>query len=340
METAGKEGIKVIKLSIVVPCYNEQEALPQTTQSLLTVVHRLVKAQLISADSKIYYVDDGSADETWSYIEQISKTQVEIEGIKLSRNMGHQNALLAGLFSATGDIVVSIDADLQDDVDAIDKMIDAYNKGADIVYGVRDDRTTDSYFKKSTAEMYYKVLARLGVKIVYNHADYRLMSRRAINALKQFSEVNLFIRGLIPLLGYQSAIVYYARGVRVAGESKYPLKKMLSFAWEGVTSMSVVPLKFVTSVGAVVFLFSILFSLFIVGVKLMNFGVVPGWAEGWASTILPIYILGGIQILCIGILGEYLGKIYKEVKARPKYIIEHSTENNIPHNIQQSKDLS
>jgi len=312
---------KMITLSIVVPCYNEEEALPKTNDALLAFVKKRIAENKISDESRIYYVDDGSRDKTWACIEDYSRSSELVEGIKLSRNCGHQNALLAGLFSVPGDAVISIDADLQDDINAMGLMLEEFLSGVDVVYGVRIDRTTDSFFKRFTADLYYKILRKLGVEVVHNHADYRLMSRRAIEALKEFSEVNVYVRGLIPLVGFRSSLVFYKREPRTAGESKYPLRKMLSLAWQGVTSMSVVPLRFVTATGLVVFVLSILLSLFIVSVKLFTDRALPGWA----STVLPIYLLGGVQILCIGILGEYLGKIYLETKSRPRYTIEKIT---------------
>jgi polyisoprenyl-phosphate glycosyltransferase len=312
----------MIVLSVVVPCYNEQEVLPDTGDQLLGLLRTLTDAGKISPHSRIYFVDDGSRDKTWSLIEALSRKTPSVCGIKLSRNRGHQSALLAGLFTAAGDAIVTIDADLQDDIGAIGRMVDEHLAGSDIVYGVRDDRTADSFLKRFTAETFYKVLRTLGVEVIYNHADYRLMSRRAIEALKEYREVNLYVRGMIPLIGFRSSIVSYKRGIRAAGESKYPLSKMISLAWEGVTSMSVVPLRFVTSAGIIVFVLSIFLSLAVLAVRLYTDRAIPGWA----STVLPIYLLGGVQLLCIGILGEYLGKVYKEVKSRPRYTIEADTD--------------
>lgn len=308
------------ELSIVVPCYNEELVLAQTNSALLVLLRRLIDSGKVAESSCVYYVDDGSKDGTWPLIELLASQSAHVAGFKLSRNRGHQNALLAGLFSAPGDLLVSIDADLQDDIDAIERMVDENGLGSEIVYGVRDDRTVDSPFKRLTAETFYVLLSRLGVDVVYNHADYRLMTRRAVEALKDYREVNLFLRGIVPLIGFRSTVVAYKRGIRGAGESKYPLTKMLALAWEGVTSMSVVPLRFVTSVGAVVFALTVLLSLFVLAVRLFTDQALPGWA----STVLPIYLLGGIQILCVGILGEYIGKIYKEVKARPRFVLERA----------------
>lgn len=308
----------MIRIGIVVPCYNEEQVLHQTTERLAALLNRLIGSAKITENSSIYYIDDGSHDGTWALIEGLAIENVHIGGVKLSRNCGHQNALLAGLFTVPGDALISIDADLQDDVDAIEQMVDACIDGADIVYGVRDDRTTDTIFKRGTAHGFYRLLEALGVDIIYNHADYRLMTRRAIDALMDFHEVNLFLRGIIPLLGFRSAIVYYKRSERLAGKSKYPLRRMLSLAWEGVTSFSVMPLRIVTVLGAAIFVLTMLISVYIIGVRLFTNLAIPGWA----STVLPIYFLGGVQIVCVGILGEYLGKVYKEVKARPRYIVE------------------
>ncbi len=309
----------MIRLGIVVPCYNEEQVLRETTRRLLTLLDRLISAGLIAHNSRIYYIDDGSRDGTWSLIKIIAHENSQVGGIKLSRNCGHQSALLAGLYSVPGDAIVSIDSDLQDDVDTIEMMVNECINGADIVYGVRDDRTTDTYFKRETAQVFYRLMGLLGVETIFNHADFRLMTRRAIEALKGYREVNLFLRGIIPLIGFPSAKVTYTRGARVAGESKYPLRRMLSLAWEGVTSFSVIPLRIVTVLGTVIFALTVLMSLYVIGVRLFTNQAIPGWA----STVLPIYLLGGIQIMSIGILGEYLGKVYREIKARPRYTIEN-----------------
>ncbi len=309
-----------MNLSIVVPCYNEEEVLPETAKRLTGLLGRLQHSGKISENSKIYFVDDGSKDRTWEVIEALSGTYPAVHGLKLSRNRGHQNALLGGLFTAEGDALVSIDADLQDDIDAIEEMVDAYHEGYDIVYGVRKARTTDTPFKRATAEGFYKLMHLMGVDIVFNHADFRLMSRRAVEELKQYPEVNLFLRAMVPLIGYPSTQVYYDRAERFAGESKYPLKKMLAFAWDGITSFSVVPLRLITATGFIIFIASILISLWAVGIKLFTDDAVPGWA----STVLPIYFIGGIQVFSIGIVGEYIGKMYLETKRRPRFIIEKS----------------
>lgn len=308
----------MLRLGIVVPCFNEEPVLRGTTQRLLALLARLEGSGKITGGSRIYYVDDGSRDDTWALIEDLARETGRVGGVKLSRNRGHQNALLAGLFTVPGDAIVSIDADLQDDPNAIEAMLDECLGGKDIVYGVRDDRTSDTAFKRGTAHAFYRLMAALGVDLVYNHADFRLMTRRAIEALRGYDEVNLFLRGITPAIGFPSATVRYARSRRVAGDSKYPLRRMLSLAWEGITSFSVTPLRIVTVTGALIFALTVLMSLYVVGVRLLTDRAVPGWA----STVLPIYLLGGIQILCIGILGEYLGKVYSETKRRPRYIVE------------------
>lgn len=307
-----------IRLGVVVPCYNEQEVLPETNRRLRALLSSMESQGLITADSQVCYVDDGSADTTWSLIESLAAGDSRIHGIKLSGNRGHQNALLAGLFSVEADAIVSIDADLQDDVSAIEEMVRHFIGGAEIVYGVRSERTTDTMFKRSTAVGYYKLLRKFGVKLVHNHADFRLMGRRAIDALKQYSEVNLFLRGIVPMLGYRTETVYYARAERFAGESKYPFRKMLAFAIEGITSFSVVPLRLITMLGFAISLFSFLMIIVVIYGRYFTHNLIPGWA----SSVVPIYFLGGIQLLCIGILGEYVAKIYLETKARPRYFIE------------------
>jgi glycosyltransferase involved in cell wall biosynthesis len=308
----------MISLGVIVPCYNEELVLPETTLRLSAMVDRLIAQRQIAEDSRIYYVDDGSTDRTWELIEALSRDDPHVAGIKLSRNRGHQNALLAGLFTAPGDALISMDADLQDDIDAIGRMIDELANGAEIVYGVRESRDSDSHFKRFTAESFYRLMTLVGVDLVYNHADYRLMSRRAIEALKEFREVNLFLRGVVPLIGFRSALVYYKRAKRFAGQSKYPFKQMVAFTLEGVTSFSVTPLRLIPSLGALVFVATILMSVYVLAARFLTDATVPGWT----STVLPMYLLGGIQLFCIGIIGEYLGNIYKEVKSRPRYIIE------------------
>jgi polyisoprenyl-phosphate glycosyltransferase len=305
-------------LAIVIPCYNEEAVLPETRRRMVAVIRSLVKAAKISADSLIYFIDDGSRDGTWPLVEQFALEDGHVVGVKLSRNRGHQNALLAGLFTAEGDAVVTIDADLQDDISAISEMVDRFIGGAEVVYGVRRKRDSDSPFKRLTAELFYSLINVMGAESIHNHADYRLMSRRAIENLKQYREVNLYLRGIVPLLGLRSAVVYYDRALRFAGESKYPLRKMIALALEAVTSFSVVPLRFITFVGFAVFLCTILVGLWTLWLRFFTDRALPGWA----SVVLPEYLLGGIQIFCLGMLGEYLGKTYSEVKGRPRYLIE------------------
>ena len=307
-----------MQLTLVLPSYNEEAVLHETSKRLLVLFDKLIKNTTINNDSRICFVDDGSSDNTWSIIESLSQEHLHVSGIKLSRNRGHQNALLAGLFSVDGDIVISIDADLQDDINIIEEMIHSYTSGNDIVYAVRKERTTDTAFKRATAEGFYKLMHFMGVDIVFNHADYRLMSRRVIEHLKEFEEVNLFLRAMVPLVGFKSDKVYYDRAERFAGESKYPLKKMLSFAWDGITSFSVMPLRMITAAGFLIFIATLIMSAWVLGVKLFSEEAVPGWA----STVLPIYFIGGIQVFSLGIVGEYIGKIYLETKKRPRFIIE------------------
>ena len=307
-----------VHLAIVVPCYNEQEVLPETNKRLLALLTRLQASQLISALSSIYYVDDGSKDGTWPLIESLAYADSRVHGIKLSRNRGHQPALLAGLMTVEGDAMVSIDADLQDDMDVIEDMVRQHIAGAEVVYGVRDSRQTDTAFKRHTALLYYRLMKSMGVDLVHNHADFRLLGRRAVEALRQYGEVNMFLRGVVPLIGYRAATVKYNRAERFAGVSKYPLRKMLSFAIEGVTSFSIVPLRLITLLGFVVAGFSFAMILFIIYGTLVLKAAIPGWA----SSVVPIYFLGGIQLLSVGIVGEYVAKIYLETKQRPRYFIE------------------
>ena len=307
-----------MKLGIVVPCYNEEEVLPETARQLLALHSGLVSAKRIEAESKIFFVDDGSKDRTWPIIEELSQQHANIAGIKLARNCGHQHALLAGLYTAEGDALVSIDADLQDDISVIKTMVDDFHDGAHIVYGVRKQRDSDSFLKRVTAQTFYRLMKLLGAESIYNHADYRLMSRRAIEELKQFKEVNLFLRGIVPLIGFRTSIAYYDRTERFAGESKYPLKKMIGLALDAITSFSIVPLRLITLTGFLVFFATMMIIIWVLYIRFFTTQAIPGWA----STVLPIYFISGIQILCIGIIGEYLGKIYSEVKERPRYIIE------------------
>jgi len=307
-----------MKLAIVIPCYNEEAVLPETSSRLILLLSELISSGSISQDSYVLFVDDGSRDATWSIIEKLAAENGCFRGVKLSRNRGHQTALVAGLLAAEGDAIVSVDADLQDDLQAIEQMATAFKAGADVVYGVRKRRETDTFFKRFTAEGYYRLLEKLGVEIVFNHSDYRLLSRRAIDALRQFEERNLFLRGIIPQLGFPSAIVYFDRAERFAGESKYPLKKMLAFAWQGITSFSAAPLRAITGIGILISLGSFLVAAWALWIRFFSDSAVPGWT----STVVPMYFLGGVQLLCIGIIGEYLAKIYVEVKRRPHYFIE------------------
>lgn len=307
-----------VRIAIVVPCFNEEEVLPETNRRLLALLTKLQDLQLISVDSSVHYVDDGSKDGTWSLIESLAEIDTRIHGIKLSGNRGHQNALLSGLLTVEGDAVVSIDADLQDDVSVIETMVREFVGGAEVVYGVRDSRQTDTAFKRSTALMYYGMMKKMGVDLVHNHADFRLLGRRAVEALRQYGEVNMFLRGIVPLIGYRAATVKYDRAERFAGVSKYPLRKMLTFAVEGITSFSIVPLRLITLFGFLVSGFSFAMILFIIYGAVVLKAVIPGWA----SSVVPIYFLGGIQLLSIGILGEYVAKIYLETKQRPRYFIE------------------
>ncbi|MGN7943263.1 MULTISPECIES: glycosyltransferase family 2 protein [Bacillaceae] len=310
------------KLTIVVPCYNEEEVLPETIAQLNNVLGELITEKLISNESKLLFVDDGSKDKTWSLIYKESLENRAVHGLKLSRNVGHQNALLAGLLTAkkSSDCVISIDADLQDDIQIIREFIVKFKDGFDIVYGVRKRRDTDHIFKKKTAEFFYKLMRKLGVNLIYNHADYRLMSKRAIDELERFEEVNLFLRGIVPLIGFPSTSIYYDRKERLAGTTKYPLKKMLSFAFEGITSFSITPIRFVLLLGLVSFFVSFLFGCYFITLKFLG-----GAETGWTSLITSIWLIGGLQLIAIGLIGEYIGKIYKEAKRRPKYSIDIDT---------------
>ena len=313
------------KLMVVIPCYNEEEVLPETSRRLVEKMDALVKKGLITPDSRVLLVNDGSRDRTWEMITELNRQNPLFEGVKLSRNRGHQNALLAGLMTARNrcDISISMDADLQDDMDAMDRFIEKYNEGCDVVYGVRNKRETDTFFKRETALMFYRLMKGLGVDITYNHADYRLMSNRALNALAQFGEVNLFLRGLAPLVGFQSDVVTYDRSERFAGESKYPFKKMLAFAIDGITSFSVKPLRLITTVGLGIFVVSLFMLLYTLISWITGQTVV-----GWTSTLASIWMIGGIQLLSLGIIGEYVGKIYNETKRRPRFIIERYLNEN------------
>ncbi len=306
-------------LYIVIPCYNEEEVLHETASRVKDVLNALIKKNKAGADSKIVFVDDGSKDKTWQIIKELFTNDDIFVGLKLSANKGHQNALLAGLSHAkdNADVSVSMDADLQDDVNAVEKFMDMYIDGCDVVYGVRSDRKKDSFFKRNTAQGFYKLMKLLGVDIVYNHADYRLMSKRALEGLTEFKEVNLFLRGIVPLIGYKFAVVEYERGERFAGESKYPLKKMISFALDAITSFSVKPIRLIMGIGFLIFIVSLFMLAYFLFQRLFGYTV-----TGWTSTVISIWMIGGVQLLCTGIIGEYIGKIYKEVKGRPKYFIE------------------
>ena len=304
---------------LVLPCYNEEAVLHETSSRLKVKMNQLISENKISKDSRVTFVDDGSKDNTWSIIEELKESDELFAGVKLSRNRGHQNALLAGLMTVKDycDAAISLDADLQDDINVIDKFIDRFIDGCDVVYGVRSDRKTDTVFKRTTAQGFYKVMKLLGVDIVYNHADYRLMSKRALDALEEYEEVNLFLRGIVPLIGYKSDVVLYERNERFAGESKYPLKKMLSFAFEGITSFSVKPIKLILDIGIIMFTTSLLFLIYFIALWCLGKTV-----EGWATIVVSIWMLGGVQLLCLGVIGEYIGKIYIETKKRPKFIID------------------
>lgn len=310
-------------LYVVVPCYNEEEVLEETTKRLKEKLNTLIKSKKISNKSKVMYVNDGSKDNTWELIKKINKQEKLFTGISLSRNRGHQNALLAGLMTAKNyaDVVISMDADLQDDINAIDEMIDKYHSGCEIVYGVRSSRKKDTWFKRTTAQVFYKFMKFMGVDVVYNHADYRLTSKRVLDEFENYKEINLFLRGMFPLVGFKWDVVYYERHERFAGESKYPLKKMLNFAWDGITSFSVRPIRLVLNLGIIIFGISLLVLLYCLIVKLLGKTV-----TGWTFTVCSIWFVSGIQMLSLGIVGEYIGKIYSETKRRPRYIISENLE--------------
>lgn len=307
------------KLYMVIPCYNEEAVLPETSKRMIAKYNDLIASGHITIDSKIMLVDDGSKDNTWSIIENLVNTERYFVGLKLSRNRGHQNAVLAGLMTAKdeADVVISMDADLQDDINAIDNFIKEYENGAEVVYGVRSSRKTDTPFKRNTALAFYRIMSKMGVEVVYNHADYRLMSKRVLMNLANYKEVNLFLRGMVPLVGFKSAIVEYERAERFAGESKYPLKKMISFALDGITSLSVKPIRMIFTAGCIVFVASLVMLLYALISHIAGTTV-----AGWTSLLGSIWLLGGLQLLAIGVVGEYIGKIYSETKARPRFIIE------------------
>lgn len=300
----------------VIPCYNEEECIKETTARVKSKINTLIKGKSISTKSKIVYVDDGSKDKTWSIIEHFDN---QVIGLKLSKNQGHQNALLAGLMYSKDfcDATISMDADLQDDIEVIDQFIEKFNQGAEIVYGVRSERKKDSFFKRNTALAFYKLMNKFGANTIYNHADYRLMSKRALTELSNFSEVNLFLRGIVPLIGLKTSTVTYKRAERFAGKSKYPLKKMINFAINGITSFSIKPIRLIFLSGFLVSIISLLFLIYAVIVKIIGQTI-----SGWTFTVCSIWLLGGIQMLALGTMGEYIGKIYSEVKNRPRYIIE------------------
>lgn len=307
-------------LAIVVPCYNEEEVFAETAKKLTGVIKDLIDKEKISSESYILFVNDGSKDKTWDLISSEHENNKYVRGVKLAGNVGHQNALVAGLMTAkeNADITISIDADLQDDINVIEDMIDNYYNGYDIVYGVRNNRDTDSFFKRTTALAFYKLMNILGVKSVYNHADFRLMSKRAVEQLAKYDERNLFLRGIVPLIGYRTTSVYYKRGKREAGESKYPLKKMLAFAFDGITSFSIKPITMITGIGFTILVICMIAILYIIISKICGGNTV----DGWASLIVSIWFMGGVQLVSIGIVGEYIGKVYVEVKKRPRYNIE------------------
>lgn len=315
------------KLYMVIPCYNEQEVLPETSKRLKEKLSTLVKAGKIDSESRIIFVNDGSKDRTWEIIRRLHEEDPVFGGVNLSRNRGHQNALLAGLMTVKdhADMAISMDADLQDDINAIDEMVEKYLNGTDIVYGVRSSRAKDTFFKKATAEGFYKLMNTMGVNTVFNHADYRLMSKRALEGLAEFREVNLFLRGIVPMIGYSTDVVYYERGERFAGESKYPLGKMLSFAIEGITSLSTKPIRMITFLGFFIFLVSIGILIYSLVRHFMGATIV-----GWTTLMVSVWAIGGLILLSLGVVGEYIGKIYLETKSRPRFLIEeflNDTEN-------------
>lgn len=317
MRDVRKRGSEAI-LYVVIPCFNEEEVLTETAKRILKKVDSLIQERKISQKSRVLFVNDGSKDNTWRIIKQLHRENLRFTGISLSRNRGHQNALLAGLMTAKekADVVISMDADLQDDIEAIDAMLEKYRAGADIVYGVRSSRESDTWFKRNTAKIFYKIMRALGADVVDNHADYRLASCRALNELANYQEVNLFLRGMFPLIGFKSEIVYYERRERFAGKSKYPLRKMLGFAWDGISSFSVRPLRIITTLGILITILSILVLIYSLVMK-----VIGNTVSGWTFTVCSIWLVGGIQTLSLGVIGEYIGKIYGETKRRPKYCI-------------------
>lgn len=313
------------KLYLAIPCYNEEEVLPTTADILKEKYSQLMTDKKITKDSKIVFIDDGSKDKTWKIIKKLHKSNSVFSGIKLSCNRGHQNALLCGLITLKdyADAVISIDADLQDDINTFDEMLDRFEDGCDVVYGVRSKRDTDTFFKRFTAESFYRILNSMGAKVIFNHADFRLMSKRALEYLSEYKETNVYLRGIVPMIGLKSDVVEYERSERLAGESKYPLKKMLALAWEGITSLSIKPIRFVTTVGTIVFMLSIAMLIYFL-YRYFTDATVPGWA----SLAVSIWAIGGLQLLAIGIVGEYIGKIYLEVKRRPRYFVDEFLNDN------------
>jgi glycosyltransferase involved in cell wall biosynthesis len=309
-----------MNLQIVIPCCNEEALLPEAASQFDTLLSRLIETGKISVDSGVTFIDDGSRDRTWALIEHEATMRDRVAGIKLSRKCGHQNALVAGMMAVNGDAVITIDADLQDDINAIERMVNKYLEGYEIVYGIRSSRSRDTRFKRSTALLFYRLLASLGLEMVRNHADFRLMSRRVIEALREYREVNLYLRGIVPLIGFRSTTVEYDRKDRFAGVSKYTIKEMVKLALDGITSFSTVPLQIITIFGLLVSAGSMIISVWVLWVTFYTGRAVPGWA----STVLPMYFLGGIQLLCLGVIGAYLGKIYVEVKSRPRYFIDRT----------------
>lgn len=310
---------KSVKLYVVIPCYNEEPVLHETSKQMTALFGKMTDEGLISADSRIVFVDDGSKDRTWDIINELTKSNKTVAGIKLAHNAGHQNAVFGGLMTVKDecDCAISIDADLQDDINVIPDMVRNFKEGYDVVYGVRKKRDTDTFFKRTTAVGFYKLMSFMGVKILFNHADYRLMSKRALDALAEFPERNMFLRGMVPLVGFRSTSVYYDRHERFAGESKYPLRKMLSFAFDGITSFSISPIRMISAVGAIVCVFAIAMAIYALVEK-----IIGNTDDGWASLMMSIWFIGGVQLLSVGLIGEYIGKLYKEVKRRPRYIIE------------------
>ncbi len=308
-------------LYVVIPCYNEEEVLPETAKKIKEKMNSLIKNKIISKDSKVMFVNDGSKDKTWEIIKEYHEKDKLFTGICLSRNKGHQNALVAGLLTAKeyADVVISMDADLQDDINAMDEMLSKYNAGCDIVYGVRSARKKDTFFKRFTAEAFYKFMDKMGVEVVFNHADYRLTSKRVLNEFANYHEVNLFLRGIFPLIGYKSDIVYYERAERFAGVSKYPLKKMLNFAWDGITSFSVKPIRLILNIGIIFSLLSVAMIIYSIVRKILGATV-----DGWTFIVCSIWLIAGIQMLSLGVVGEYIGKIYSETKQRPRFAISEN----------------